>query len=165
MLVLAAAGCNIGKFEAPPVPEGYPALEEFDDGKAELTIDGENFVSEYDGSTDYNPEGGFDDQLRASLSFGASGSSSLYLDFREIDIDSYTIEDGDLTAAYHPYQADPMCGRGNLEIVGRRRWSPFLGTESEVMWGSIQLELCDTNEESVAQIEISGRFSSVISVR
>jgi hypothetical protein len=145
----------------PPVPEGYPRLGEYEDGKADLLIDGEEYVSESGGGTDYNVEGGFEDQLRVSTSF----DYKLDLNYRDVEVGVYKVANGDLVADYGLYVADPQCGDGNLEIVGRKRYDAGLSGEREFIWGTIQLELCDEypSEGEASTVEVSGRFTSIVS--
>jgi hypothetical protein len=145
----------------PPVPSGYPKIGEYESGKAELLIDGDNYVSESDGGTSFNVEGGFDDELDVSTSF----DYNFYLDYRDVEVGRYTIASGDLVATYDGYEANADCGDGHLEIVGRKRYDAGLSGEREFMWGTIQLELCPpehASEDDPSSIEISGRFSSII---
>jgi hypothetical protein len=145
----------------PPVPSGYPKIGEYESGKAELVIDGDNYVSDYGGGTSINVEGGFDDELDVSTSF-----DSFYLDYRDVEVGRYTVASGDLVASYDSYTADATCGEGHLEIVGRKRYDAGITGEGELIWGTIQLELCPpeyASEDDPPSIEISGRFSSVVS--
>jgi hypothetical protein len=157
-LLAVLSACSF-EFKSPPVPDGYPKLGEFEEGKAELVIDGENYLTESDGGTYYNVEGGYDDDLRASTSF----DYDLYLTYRDVEVGTYTIEGGDLTASYRFHHADAACGDGHVEIVGRRHYDAGFGEEGEFVWGTIQLELCrDEYGDGPAVLEVSGRFSSIV---
>ena len=159
-LLTLASACLSLEDKPPPVPEGYPKIGEYEEGKAELVIDSENYVSESGGGTDFNVEGGFDDELDASTDF-----YPLDLSYRDIEVGTYTVASGDLKATYQSHIADTVCGDGRMEIVGRRKWDSGLLGEREFMWGTIQLQLCPEypDEGDPPFIEISGRFSSIIS--
>jgi hypothetical protein len=144
----------------PPVPSGYPKIGEYESGKAELVINGDNYVSESGGGTNFNVEGGFDEELDVSTSF-----DGFYLDYRDVEVGRYTVASGDLVASYDSYEANASCGEGHLEIVGRKRYDAGITGEGELIWGTIQLELCPpeyASEDDPPSIEISGRFSSVV---
>ncbi len=159
-LVSVLLACSF-EDQPPPVPDGYPQLDEVQEGEADLVIDGQNYVTESGGGTRYNVEGGFEDELRATARF-----DDLRLTFRDIEVGTYTIHDGELEADYGiDYFADRSCGKGRLEIVGRKRWDRGLLGEGEFMWGTIQLELCVDEyalDEKPPRLEVSGRFTSVI---
>jgi hypothetical protein len=159
LLALGSACISLDD-KPPPVPEGYPKIGEYEHGKAELKIDGENYVSESGGGTDLNVEGGFEDELDASTDF-----YPLSLSYRDIEVGTYTVASGDLTASYQGYIADRVCGDGRIEIVGVRSYDAGLSGEREFMWGTIQLQLCPEypDEGDPPFVEISGRFSSIIS--
>lgn len=160
LLATGAWGCLELDTKPPPVPEGYPQLGEYEEGKAELVIDGANYTTESGGGARYNVEGGFEGELRGSMSF----DYSLHLSFRDVAPGMYGLDSGDLTASYQGAEADQECGAGTLEILGRKKYDAGLLGDREVIWGTIQLELCDDNYDAPPDIiEISGRYTSILS--
>jgi hypothetical protein len=154
-VLIMLGGCSLG-VKPPPVPDGYPKLGEYDDGKAELMVDGEHYVSDFSLGATYNPEGGYDDELRLSLDLDA-----LRFELRDLEVDEFTVSSGDLEARYdYSFTADGDCGDGRVDVVGIRTWDSGILGDQQVMWGTVQVELCDGNEP--AALDVSGRFSAVI---
>ena len=156
LVLVTLGGCSL-EDKPPPVPDGYPQLGEYEEGKAELLIDGEEYVTEYSSGAVYNREGGYEDDLRVRI-----GLDVIDLTLRDLEEGEFTVASGDLEASYdYGSTANTDCGTGRVEVVGIRSWDRGLLGDAKFMWGTIQLELCDGGEP--AAHEISGRFSAIVS--
>jgi len=145
-------------FATPDIPGDFPQLEAFEDGRAELVVDGEPRTTKDGGGTIYDPGGLDPDDLPATMSF----DYLLYLDFLEPKEGIYTAAEGALTASWNGFELNQSCGTGTLNILGESRSVEKLtGIATVAIWGTLQLELCD-QDSSPARLEISGRFSSTV---
>jgi hypothetical protein len=155
-----ACACNLtDPFDSPNIPDDFPQLGDFDDGRAELVVDGEMVTTKEGGGTFYDPGGLEPAALPASVSF----DYSLYLDFVAPDEGTYEAADSELTAEWDEFELDTECGQGTLTIVGKKSFDDIL--DREAIWGTLQRELCarDYDGPTAGRLEISGRFSSVVS--
>lgn len=144
--------------DPPDVPDDYPQLDQLQDGRAALVVDGENITTKASGGTIYDPGGLDPEALPASVDF----DYVLSLDFLAVDEDTYESEAGELTATWSgddgEFLLNDECGVGTMVVVGRNREDNLL--DRLVIWGTLQLELCDSDANG--RIEISGRFTSIV---
>src|SRR5688572_30583823 len=155
-LLAVLLGCDF-EDKAPRAPDGYPQLDPYQEGEADLVIGGDNYVTESRGGTRFNVEGGFEDELRATTSF----DYDFDLTYRDVEVGVYTANGGDLVATYdYDFFVDASCGKGRVEVVGRKRYDAGFSGEGEFIWGTIQLEFCESDYEAGAipgAFELSGR--------
>jgi hypothetical protein len=159
IIFATVCGCNLGEVDAPDVPDDYPQLGAFESGKAELVVGGESLVTKETGGTTYDPGGLNPDPLPARMSF----DYTLYLDFLEPEEGTYTAADGELSASWSSgggYSLDGSCGEGTLVVVGRSEDAGLVN--DAVIWGTMQLELCEETENPTGRLAITGRFSSTV---
>jgi hypothetical protein len=159
---VAGAGCGLldTSVRPPPAPEGFPQPGDYEDGKAELVVDGEMYVSEYSTGASYNVEGGYEDQLRVSLEL-----DDLELDFRDLETGTFTISSGDLEAEWYSggtFRADGGCGDGRIEVLGLRGYDSGLYGDRDFIWGTVQLTLCRDVSDMIVTTEVTGRFTAVV---
>lgn len=156
-LITLVSACGLLDSHPPPVPEGFPQLDTLTDSAAELVIDGENYVVDSGGRMQFD-ESGFESELHASLAL-----DDLRLEFRGVEHGDYVVADGDLTAVYWGAKADDSCGGGTFTILGSKRYDAGLAESEEVVWGSIQLNLCSDNVDPDVDTasEITGRYAAL----
>jgi hypothetical protein len=154
-----ASACNLlDPFDAPDIPDDYPQLGEYESGRAELVVDGEMVTTKDGGGTYYDPGGLDPEELPATVGF----DSTLRMDFLAPDEGTYKAADGELTASYGNFELGTECGDGSLVVVGRKSFDDIL--DRTAIWGTLQLELCeyDYDGPKAGRLEISGRFSSLV---
>ncbi len=163
LAVVAATGCGTldtltDPLPDPDIPSDYPQLDGYMDGKAELVVDGEMVSTKDDGATYYDP-GGLDPK---PLPTWVSFDYTLDLEWLAPEEGTYETSKGELDASYDDYEVGDGCGSGTLVIVGRKHVGGVL--DSDAIWGTMQLELCDLDYDGnvLDRVEISGRFSSIV---
>jgi hypothetical protein len=156
---LLVGGCLDLEVRPPPAPEGFPQPDRYEDAKAELSVDGEMYVSQWASGLTYNEEGGFEDELRVSLNL-----DRLYVHWRELETGVVEVQSGDLTASWDSYEADTRCGSGRMELMGLQSYDSGLHGDRDFAWGIVQLEVCESvyGDEVPDRMEITGRFTTLV---
>jgi hypothetical protein len=157
------AGCSVvPREEEPRIPADFPQLDAFDLGKAHLVVDGTGVT--ISGHLTYDESGVDEDRLRASGVF-----DHLWLDFRDVAEDEYTVASGELEASWSEtadYEAGDACGSGSVSIMGHNEAGSLIA--QAVVWGTVQLDLCEADYGGPVaggeMLEVSGRFSAVLYV-
>ncbi|HET6584165.1 MAG TPA: hypothetical protein VFG69_11970 [Nannocystaceae bacterium] len=165
LVVLSASACSLpgsNLLDPPDVPDDYPQLGQLEDGRAQLVVDGEAITTKDGGGTAYDPGGLDPETLPASVDF----DYVLSLRFSAPDEGTYESAAGELTASWSgddaDFRIDDDCGTGTMVVAGQGREHNVL--DRLVIWGTLQLELCEYDSEGplADRIEISGRFTSIV---